>query len=1194
MGTDDRGRVASPAPTAPASVFEQVAMHAADPLLLADDGVIEWIGPSITQTLGWSPEEVVDRELAEVCQPDDRPALQALLQASAGGGVHRGVFRLRAKDGHLPWVLLTVASANGSANGSGSVVGSLREIDQRVRVRQELLEAEERYRLLVEWSSDIVLRVSLDSTIEWVTPSVTHTLGWQPVDLIGKHSMDFLHPDDAERIRREGFPMLDASGPRRTIGRWRCKDGSWRWVEGQSQVVPATADRPSFRVSRIRDVQAEVQAQQALTASEQQLRLLMQHAPVGMCVASPEGIVVEVNPALCRMLGRRAEELHGSSLHRCMHPDDVAAERQGTDQLLSGEQDEYRLMTRYLRPDASVVWGDASVSCIRNEDGSVRHVISQVLDVTERHEAEALLRAVFDSSLEPHVLLRAQRDDAGQIIDFAYADANQVACDAMGTQRPTLIGSTISHLYPEPAATQAIGMYAQILESGQSVALDAWAYPGQPEGRENRYDIRGSVVDEQTLSFAWRDVTERVRNALQIEQSEVRLRALMDSMLDPQVLVAPVRDGAGNVADFVFEDANSVACAELGAEHQALVGRMLLDALPRLTQTGLFQAASQVIDTGTPAVMDDFTCLQEQPGEERSFDIRGTSVQGSQVSLTWRDVTERHRIAERIAQSEERYRQLVESTMDVSLRVSLDGVIEWTSAASLPTLGWAPEHLIGRSFADLVHADDRTGFAAWVEHLAEAREPDTLTPRFLCGDDRYAWVSLTAQTVPATSDQRSYHAFRVRDVDQEVRAQRGLAESEARLRAVMDAAPAGIARVGIDGRFEQVNPSLCHMLGYPAEWLGRHGILDVLHPQDVPIQDAARDDLDRGQQDRLTLEERLVRSDGCTIWVQQSLAAMRDKDHRVTSYVAQFVDVTAAREANERIRESERQYRLMAENASDVVMHLRDEVIAWISPSISAALGGLPSAWLGRSLRDLIHPFDLHAYDDATTRLAAGESVVQRVRVRSDAGAYHWMEAHLSPFRIETGEIDGASASMRNVDAEVQALAELDRQARFDALTGLASRREALHRLAEARAPDRLPGGEMAVLFCDIDRFKEINDEYGHAVGDAVLRVLAQRISDAVRLGDVVARMGGDELLVLMSGVHELAEAMRVAEKLRERALEPIPTDGHQVRTSLSIGVTLSGAGESVDDLVAKADSAMYQAKRAGRNQVAAFTSSGQ
>lgn len=1076
MDGDDRGPSAV-APTKPGSTFERVALHAADPLLLADDGVISWVGPTITQTLGWSPADFVDRRLADVCRPEDQPALQALLQATGDDRVHRGVFRIRAKDGHLPWVLLSVASATesaaaeasipasgaDSANGSRCVVASLREIDQRVRAREELLEAEERYRLLVEWSTDIVLRVRLDSTIEWVTPSVTEILGWRPAELIGKRSMDFLHPQDAERIRREGFPMVDPSGPRRTIGRWRCKDGSWRWVEGQAQVVPATGERPAFRVSRMRDMQAEVEARQALAASEEQVRMLMQHAPVGMCVASPDGHTVEVNPALCRMLGRRAEELQGSALQQFMHPADLAAEQHGMARLLAGEHEDYRLLTRYLRPDGSSVWGDASVSCIRNADRTVRYVISQVIDVTERHEAEALLRAVFDSSLEPHVLLRAQRDDVGQITDFAYADANQVACDEMDRQRTSLIGSTIRGLYPEPAASQAIDMYAQILDSGTSVALDSWAYPGQVQGRESRYDIRGSVVDDQTLSFAWRDVTERVRTSERVEQSESRLRALMDSMLDPQVIIAPLRDEAGSVADYVFEDANAVACTELGVQREDLLGRRLLDALPQLTQTGLFQAASQVTDSRGPAVMDDFTCMDERLGEERSFDIRGTSVQGTQVSLSWRDVTERHRSADRIAQSEERYRQLVESTLDVSLRISLDGIIEWSSAASLPTLGWIPEQLIGRSFAELVHADDRAGFATWAEHVAGSREPDSLTPRLLRGDDRYAWVSLTAQKVPATGDQGSYHAFRIRDVDQEVRAQRALAESE-------------------------------------------------------------------------------------------------------------------------------RQYRLMAENASDVVMHVRDEVIAWISPSITTALGGRPSTWLGRSLRDLVHPFDLHAYAEAMERLAAGESVVQRVRVRSEAGAYHWMEAHLSPFRIETGEIDGASASMRNVDAEVQALAELDRQARFDALTGLASRREALHRLAEARAPDRLPGGELAVLFCDIDRFKEINDQHGHAVGDTVLRVLAQRISDAVRLGDVVARMGGDELLVLMNGVHELSEAMRVAEKLRERAREPIQADGHQVHTSLSIGVTLSGVGESVDDLVAKADSAMYQAKRAGRDQVAAFT----
>ena len=162
-------------------------------------------------------------------------------------------------------------------------------------------------------------------------------------------------------------------------------------------------------------------------------------------------------------------------------------------------------------------------------------------------------------------------------------------------------------------------------------------------------------------------------------------------------------------------------------------------------------------------------------------------------------------------------------------------------------------------------------------------------------------------------------------------------------------------------------------------------------------------------------------------------------------------------------------------------------------------------------------------------------------------------------------------------------------RARFDSLTGLLNRKEILQEIA--RVTSHLPrtGQQTAVLFCDIDRFKDINDTRGHAAGDEVLRVIAERTSQSVRKDDVVARIGGDELLVLLTGVHSLDEATAIAEKIRDRAEEPVRVDGRDLVASLSIGVTMSHAGESTDDLVARADTAMYEAKERGRNRVVAM-----
>ncbi len=141
--------------------------------------------------------------------------------------------------------------------------------------------------------------------------------------------------------------------------------------------------------------------------------------------------------------------------------------------------------------------------------------------------------------------------------------------------------------------------------------------------------------------------------------------------------------------------------------------------------------------------------------------------------------------------------------------------------------------------------------------------------------------------------------------------------------------------------------------------------------------------------------------------------------------------------------------------------------------------------------------------------------------------------------------------SFRLVDVEVATEEALDRRARFDDLTGLANRAEVLARIGTLGEHQRRPGSQTAILFCDVDRFKAVNDTFGHAAGDAVLRELAERLSGAIRSGDIAARVGGDELLAVLEGVHDIDDALRVAEKIRAAACEPITVPGDQVTSSI-------------------------------------------
>ena len=284
--------------------------------------------------------------------------------------------------------------------------------------------------------------------------------------------------------------------------------------------------------------------------------------------------------------------------------------------------------------------------------------------------------------------------------------------------------------------------------------------------------------------------------------------------------------------------------------------------------------------------------------------------------------------------------------------------------------------------------------------------------------------------------------------------------------------------------------------------------------------------------------------------------------------------------------DAEARYRILADNAVDIVVHRRGGEVAWISPSVQAALGAPPARWIGSDFRRHIHPDDFETVATALRRIARGDSVLQRFRGRSIDGTYHWIDGHGKAYVDGEGNTDGLIAALRIVDDRVEAEQQLERLARFDTLTGLANRAEAMGRLESAVERPGPPGTYVGVLFCDVDHFKDINDTWGHAVGDLVLTTLATRIRECVRHGDTVGRTGGDEMLVLLPGIHHIDEIAQIAEKIRRHAAEPIDVSGNALRATLSIGATIALPGESVSSITARADAAMYQAKLGDRNAV--------
>jgi len=264
----------------------------------------------------------------------------------------------------------------------------------------------------------------------------------------------------------------------------------------------------------------------------------------------------------------------------------------------------------------------------------------------------------------------------------------------------------------------------------------------------------------------------------------------------------------------------------------------------------------------------------------------------------------------------------------------------------------------------------------------------------------------------------------------------------------------------------------------------------------------------------------------------------------------------------------------------------------YVSPSAKEVLGWEPAELL-TSRWELVHPDDVAAQKSAmASLLAEGTPTSATYRFRHKDGHYIWVEAvtRLIPSVDQRGTMDIIYAG-RDVSKRMAAEAalkasqmELEQLARVDSLTGLANRRQFDERLALGLERARRQQLPIALMYLDIDHFKHINDNLGHATGDAVLQRFAQRLGACVRAGDLVARLGGDEFAVLIEDAATAQAAEVIARKLLALMSEDIVIDGRTISVTTSIGIAFSTRPTNEKILLSFADQALYAAKGSGRN----------
>jgi diguanylate cyclase (GGDEF)-like protein/PAS domain S-box-containing protein len=559
------------------------------------------------------------------------------------------------------------------------------------------------------------------------------------------------------------------------------------------------------------------------------------------------------------------------------------------------------------------------------------------------------------------------------------------------------------------------------------------------------------------------------------------------------------------------------------------------------------------------------------------------------------DISERKKLhqARAEAQANELARALILAVPDgiVGLEARPPHRIHFMNPQAEKLLGIDQSVAVGRAFAELatvapegqgavawplsqwLTAPGAAAVQAWVEPLGGAA----------------AFPAELAFSHVANSNGTALEVLTLHDISARRQAESALRESEARFRSIFEWANAGIAFTDAAGNVEMANESLSRLLGYSSDELLGMNFGPLTHPDDLAQEMVFFDEILAGKRNEYHLEKRYFRKDGSELWADLTVNVIRDEAGLPVNFVGLVADISDRKQSEESLNLMAKVFTTSGEGI--VITDAKSNIVA-TNDAFTRLTGYSEDEVVGRNPRILSAgrtPPEVFArmWADLTQHGSWEGELWDR---RKTGEPYQkWLS--INAVRDRKGRITHYIGSFTDITERKTSEERMLFLAHHDALTQLPNRLSLQERLESAIQTARRGNTRLALMLIDLDRFKAINDTLGHHIGDQLLIEVANRLLESVRETDVVARFGGDEFIVLLTGIEAPGDAVHVADKIVRSVSAPYMIAGNDLRTSPSIGICIyPDDAEEIGDLIKSGDVAMYHAKAKGRGNYQFFT----
>jgi diguanylate cyclase (GGDEF)-like protein/PAS domain S-box-containing protein len=788
-----------------------------------------------------------------------------------------------------------------------------------------------------------------------------------------------------------------------------------------------------------------------------------------------------------------------------------------------------------------------------------------------------ILTAIFSGFRHPVIV----KDDQSR-----FLHVNGSACELLGHTATEIIGRTDHDFLPKEQADQIVAIDRHILTTGEDRLFEEVI--NSPEGKPRTLVTHKHCVMLPFLGVAKRIVIAVITDVTDLREAERVLRASEEhyrSLIELHPQVSWVADANGDVTEV---GPTWTQISGLPADHA--YGSRWAESI-HIGDLGQVREQWQS-SVATGRSFDVESRIRTVDGSYRWFRNRAAPRRdGHEQVLRWygllEDIHERKTAEEALRESESRFRLIADSVPVIIWLTDETGATTYLNRNWFETTGQTEEQALEDGWLNAIHPEDRASVLAAFQEAIRTRTPSRLEYRLRRKDGSWAWVIDIGEPRLTADGALCGFAGSVLDISERRATELALQESEAFIRSIFESSPDCVRLLDLKGNPLMMNKAGRDMFGLSSDAdLNSKSWKELVDPSVHPNVSSAFSRVRSGETARF---EAIVHVHGQDRCMDVIAAPVLDPSGAPVRMLTMWRDVTDAKAARDAAEEARLRAERAASQLSSVLESTMDCVIVidhgWritYMNSNARTLLSLGDAALGQSLWSLYSTEEHGAFVAQYRKAFANHEPVTFEEYLASQGL--WIEVHASPTEDGLSIFFRDTSKRRRAEQErFQAQTQILHMSRHDMLTGLANRllfRERLeHELLE-RAADT----SLAVLMLDLDGFKAVNDTYGHPVGDVLLRQVADRLRTCVRENDTIARIGGDEFVVVQPSLRRPEDSQALAKRIIASFEEPFDLDGLSVSVGTSVGIALSpSAGRSVDQLVRASDIALYRAKAEGR-----------